>query len=85
MALTAVLRWSKKAGEDRMQALALCNQEDWQQLLCIDDKWVEVQGAWNYVFTAVGTIGTDLLAINLFHLKVGRPLKLSSAAEGTRT
>lgn len=66
VALTTVLRWVKKAGEECVEALDLCAREDWGQPLCIDEKWVKVRAKWHYVFTAVGSRATDLLAIELF-------------------
>ena len=69
VSLTTVLRWVKKAGEECVNALHLYNQEDWQQSLCIDEKWIKVRSKWNYVFTAVGTKVTDLLAMELFYHK----------------
>jgi len=69
ISLTTVLRWVKKAGEECVQPLHLFNQEDWQQPLCIDEKWVKVRSKWHYVFTAVGTKVTDLLGIDLYYHK----------------
>jgi transposase-like protein len=69
VSLTTVLRWVKKAGEECVQPLHLLNQEDWQQPLCIDEKWVKVRSKWHYVFTAVGTKVTDLLGIDLYFHK----------------
>ncbi|HEB29961.1 MAG TPA: DDE domain-containing protein, partial [Spirochaetes bacterium] len=67
--LTTVLRWLKKAGEECVNTLSLCRQEDWEQPLCVDEKWIKVRSKWCYVFTAVGTIVTDLLAVDLFFHK----------------
>lgn len=75
IALTTVLRWLKKAGEECVRTLDLCTQEDWGQPLCIDEKWVKVRGKWNYVFTAVGAKISDLLAIDLFHHKDREAMK----------
>jgi len=69
VALTTVLRWLKKAGEECVNVLSLFRQEDWQQSLCIDEKWIKIRGKWCYVFTAVGTKVTDLLAVELFYHK----------------
>jgi len=69
VALTTVLRWLKKAGEECVNVLSLFRQEDWQQSLCIDEKWIKVRNKWCYVFTAVGTKVTDLLAVELFYHK----------------
>jgi len=66
VALTTVLRWLKKAGEECVNVLSLFRQEDWQQSLCIDEKWIKIRNKWCYVFTAVGTKVTDLLAVELF-------------------
>lgn len=65
-ALTTVLRWIKKAGEECVPMHKLFNKEDWSQPLCIDEKWIKVRKKWLYVFTAVGTKVTDLLGIELF-------------------
>jgi len=67
--LTTVLRWLKKAGEECVNTLSLFRQEDWEQPLCVDEKWIKVRSKWCYVFTAVGTIVTDLLAAELFFHK----------------
>jgi len=69
VALTTVLRWLQKAGEECVNVLSLFRQEDWQQSLCIDEKWIKVRNKWCYVFTAVGTKVTDLLAVELFYHK----------------
>ncbi|MEE9502036.1 MAG: DDE-type integrase/transposase/recombinase [Candidatus Aminicenantaceae bacterium] len=69
VALTTVLRWIKKAGEECVNALSLFRQEDWEQPLCIDEKWIKIRNEWCYVFTAVGTKVTDLLAVELFYHK----------------
>lgn len=66
VALTTVMRWLKKAGEESVDVLNLNNGEEWRQPLCIDEKWIKVRSKWHYVFTAVGTRVTDLLAIELF-------------------
>jgi transposase-like protein len=75
VALTTVLRWVKKAGEECVRALDLDDREDWSQPLCIDEKWIKVRGKWNYVFTAVGAESSDLLAIDLFHHKDRQAMK----------
>jgi len=69
VALTTVLRWIKKAGEECVNVLSLFRQEDWEQPLCIDEKWIKIRNEWCYVFTAVGTRVTDLLAVELFFHK----------------
>ena len=69
VALTTVLRWIKKAGEECVNLLSLFRQEDWQQSLCIDEKWIKVRNRWCYLFTAVGARVTDLLAAELFFHK----------------
>ncbi|MFH2002185.1 MAG: DDE-type integrase/transposase/recombinase [Planctomycetota bacterium] len=69
VALTTVLRWLKKAGEECVNVLSLFRQEDWEQPLCIDEKWIKIRNTWCYVFTAVGTKVTDLLAVELFFHK----------------
>lgn len=69
VALTTVLRWIKKAGEECVNVLSLFRQEDWEQSLCIDEKWIKIRNKWCYVFTAVGTKVTDLLAVELFYHK----------------
>ncbi len=75
VSLTTVLRWVKKAGEECVNVVHLCNQEDWEQPLCIDEKWIKVRSKWNYVFTAVGTKVTDLLAMELFFHKDKQAMK----------
>ncbi len=75
VALTTVLRWLKKAGEECVNTLRLFDQEDWEQSLCIDEKWIKVRSKWNYVFTAVGTKMTDLLAMELFFHKDKQAMK----------
>ena len=72
---TTVLRWLKKAGEECVDILSLFKQEDLDQPLCIDEKWIKVRGKWCYVFTAVGTRVTDLLAVDLFFHKDGKAIK----------
>ncbi len=67
VALTTVLRWVKKAGEECVNVLSLSRGEDWEQSLCIDEKWIKVRDKWCYVFTAVGAGVTDLLAAELFY------------------
>ena len=69
VSLTTVLRWLKKAGEECVNVLSLFKQEDFQQPLCIDEKWIKIRDKWCYVFTAVGTKVTDLLAVELFFHK----------------
>jgi len=73
--LTTVLRWVKKAGEECVRALDLCNREDWSQPVCIDEKWIKVRSKWNYVFTAVGAQSSDLLALDLYHHKDRQAMK----------
>jgi len=75
VALTTVMRWLKKAGEECVRAFDLCTLEDWSQPLCIDEKWIKVRGDWNYAFTAAGTGITDLLAVDLFHHKDRQAMK----------
>jgi transposase-like protein len=75
VALTTVLRWLKKAGEECVNTLKLFEQEDWEQPLCIDEKWIKVRNRWCYVFTAVGTMVTDLLAVELFFHKNKQAMK----------
>jgi transposase-like protein len=75
VALTTVLRWLKKAGEECVNTLKLFEQEDWEQPLCIDEKWIKVRNRWCYVFTTVGTIVTDLLAVELFFHKNKQAMK----------
>ncbi len=75
VALSTVLRWVKKAGEECLEALDLCNREDWQQPLCIDEKWIKVRSKWHYVFTAVGGKVADLLAIDVFFHKGSQAIK----------
>jgi len=75
VSLTTVLRWLKKAGEECANVLHLYNQEDWEQPLCIDEKWIKVRRKWNYIFTAVGTKVTDLLAMELFYHKDKQAMK----------
>jgi transposase-like protein/transposase len=75
VALTTVLRWLKKAGEECVNTLRLFDQDDWEQSLCIDEKWIKVRSKWNYVFTAVGTKVTDLLAMELFFHKDKQAMK----------
>jgi len=75
VALTTVLRWLKKAGEECVNTVRLFEQEDWEQSLCIDEKWIKVRSKWNYVFTAVGTKVTDLLAMELFFHKDKQAMK----------
>ena len=74
--LTTVLRWLKKAGEECVDTLSLFMQEDWEQPLCIDEKWVKVRSKWCYVFTAVGIIVTDLLAVELFSHKNKQAMRI---------
>lgn len=75
VALTTVMRWLKKAGEECVRAQNLWGREDKGQPLCVDEKWVKVREKWNYVFTAVGTKVGDLLTINLFHRKDREAIK----------
>ena len=69
VALTTVLRWIKKAGEECVNVLSLFRQEDWEQSLCIDEKWIKIRNRWSYIFTAVGARVTDLLSVELFFHK----------------
>ena len=69
VALTTVLRWIKKAGEECVHILSLFGQEDWEQPLCIDEKWIKIRNIWCYIFTAVGVRVTDLLSVELFFHK----------------
>jgi transposase-like protein len=66
VALTTVLRWLKKAGEECVSVFALSNQEDWHQPLCIDEKWIKIRSKWCYVFVAVGEYTADLLYAEVF-------------------
>jgi transposase-like protein/transposase len=75
VALTTVLRWLKKAGEESVDLLSLCNQEDWTQPLCIDEKWIKVRSRWHYAFTAVGANTQDLLAVELFYHKDSQAIR----------
>ena len=75
VALTTVLRWLKKAGEECVNTLRLFEKEDWEQSLCIDEKWIKVRRKWNYIFTAVGKKVTDLLAMELFYHKDKQAMK----------
>jgi len=75
VALTTVLRWVKKAGEECVRVLDLCDREQWSQPLCIDEKWIKVRGKWNYVFTAVGAGVGDLIAVELFAHKDRQAIK----------
>jgi transposase-like protein len=87
VALTTVLRWVKKAGEECVPPLSVCTQEDWEQPLCIDEKWIKVRGKWNYVFTAVGTTVTDPLGIDVFFHKdhaASKTFLLQLKAQGFR-
>lgn len=69
VSLTTVMRWIKKAGEECVDAFRLYAKEDWEQPICIDEKWIKVRHKWCYVYTGVGTKVTDLLAFDLFHHK----------------
>jgi transposase-like protein/transposase len=69
VSLTTVMRWIKKAGEECVNAYRLYAKEDWEQPICIDEKWIKVRHKWCYVYTGVGTKVTDLLAFDLFYLK----------------
>jgi transposase-like protein len=69
VALTTVLRWIKKAGEECVNVLSLFRPEDWEQSLCIDEKWIKIRNIWCYIFTAVGVRVTDLLSVELFFHK----------------
>lgn len=87
VALTTVMRWLKKAGEECVEVLSLNNEEDRHQPLCIDEKWIKVRNKWHYVFTAVGTRVTDLLAIELFFHKDSQAIRtflLGLKAQGYR-
>ena len=66
VAITTVLRWIKKAGEESIEMLKIVNQEDFEQDLCIDEKWIKVRSKWNYLFTAVGAKINDLVGKELF-------------------
>jgi len=66
VALTTVLRWLKKAGEECVNVFALSSQEDWHQPLCIDEKWIKIRDKWCYVFAAVGEYAADLLYAEVF-------------------
>ena len=85
--LTTVLRWVKKAGEECVGALQLDGEQDPEQPLCIDEKWIKVRDRWHYVFTAVGAKVTDLLAVDLFYRRNKQAMKtflLSLKAAGFR-
>jgi len=69
VSLTTVMRWIKKAGEECVDAFRLYAKEDWEQPICIDEKWIKVRHKWCYVYTGVGTTVTDLLAFDLFYCK----------------
>lgn len=69
VAITTVLRWIKKAGEECVDLNKLSSVEDKTQSLCIDEKWIKVRNNWNYVFTAVGAKIPDLIAIDLYNQK----------------
>ena len=75
VALTTVLRWVKKAGEECVDVIHVCEQEDWEQPLCIDEKWIKVRSRWNYVFTAVGEEVADLAALELYYHKDTQAMK----------
>ena len=69
IALTTVLRWVKKAGEECVEMSKIYPVEDKTQPLCLDEKWVKIRSEWKYVFKAVGEKTSDLIAIDLFHQK----------------
>lgn len=69
VALTTPLRWVKKAGEECVEMLRIANQEDFEQDICIDEKWIKIRNRWCYVFTGVGAKINDLLAVELFFHK----------------
>jgi transposase-like protein len=75
VALTTVLRWVKKAGEECVDALHVCEREDWEQPLCIDEKWIKVRSRWSYVFTAVGEEVTDVADLELYYHKNHQAMK----------
>ena len=75
VALTTLLRWVKKAGEECVNMVALHSEEDWEQPLCIDEKWIKVRSRWDYAFTAVGETVTDLVAMELFYHKDSQAMK----------
>ena len=58
-----------KKRKECVDAFSLFEQEDWEQPLCIDEKWVKVRKKWCYAFTAVGTKVGDLFAFDLFYQK----------------
>lgn len=69
VAITTVLRWVKKAGEECADMDKISSVEDKTQSLCIDEKWIKIRNEWRYVFTAVGAKLSDLIAIELYHQK----------------
>lgn len=87
VSLTTVLRWIKKAGEECPEQLKIVPREFWQQPLIIDEKWIKIRDQWNYIFTAVGDIVSDLLAVDVFAKKDKQAMKtflLSLKAKGFR-
>ena len=69
VAITTILRWIKKAGEECVDMNKLSQVEDKTQSLCLDEKWIKIRSEWKYVFTAVGAETSDLIAIELYHQK----------------
>ncbi len=76
VSITTVLRWIKKAGEQCPDILDIENQEFWEQPLIIDEKWIKILDKWNYIFTAVGSVFSDLIAADLFKSKGKTPMTI---------
>jgi len=66
IASTTIIRWIKKAGEECVSTYDLNCPEDWQQSICIDEKWVKVRSRWCYVFIAVGQKAQDMLYSDIY-------------------
>ena len=75
VSITTPLRWIKKAGEESAEMLKINQQEDFNQNICIDEKWIKIRNKWCYVFTAVGAQINDLLAIELFYHKSKKSMR----------
>lgn len=75
VALTTILRWIKKAGEESVEMMKIINQDYMTQPICIDEKWIKVRGKWCYAFTAVGVVMGDLLAVELYYHKGEEEMK----------
>ena len=72
---TTIVRWVKKAGEECVDVFDLKQEEDWEQPICIDEKWIKVRNEWCYVFTAVGSRVQDLLLFDLYWNKDKEAMK----------